>query len=102
MNTSRLTALLAFLISQIPACSHAAPLTAGNILVSRSSAYQLVEFTPAGAVVQTFNIPSPGAATEYLRDAVVGLNGIVYLYNGTFDPVVTILNPTTGVTSDRS
>ncbi len=77
-------------------------LTPGNILITRTNAHQVVEYTPTGTPVQAFNIPSPGGGTETLRDAVVGANGSVYLYNGTFTPAVTTLVPSTGTTSDRT
>jgi hypothetical protein len=82
---------------------HAVPLTPGNILISRLDTFQITEYTPAGAVVQTFNItPSTSAPTESLRDIVVDANGNVQIYNGTFDPVLSSLNPTTGSLSNRT
>ena len=99
IRSSRL--FLALALAPI-AIADAAPLTGGDILVTRQNAHQLVEFTTGGSAVQTFGIPSPGGATETLRDVVVGPNGAVQLYNGTFSPVVTTLTPTTGATADRT
>ena len=86
----------------IAANSHAALFGPGHLLVSREADHILREVTATGALVQTFTIPSTADPSGVLRDVTVGSNGSAYLYNGTFYPVVTTLNPANGTTSDRT
>src|SRR5262249_14501758 len=77
--------------------AQAAPLTTGNILVSdETTPGRIREFTPAGALVQTFNLPPGLPGDGPPRDLVVDRNGNIQIYNGTFSPVLTALNPATG------
>jgi hypothetical protein len=94
LRTGCLAALvLIFSARLVPA--HAAPLTFGNILVSAET-FQLREFTPSGVLVQTFAIPAVPGGDGAPRDIVVDALGNVEIYNGTFLPFLTTLNPTTG------
>lgn len=58
----------------------------GNILVSDGRS--VLEYTPAGVLVQTVSVPYPGPDpfTENTRDLVSDETGHVHVYNGTFDP----------------
>src|SRR5262245_14832486 len=80
--------------------AHAGPLTTGNILVSDEvfgTQGRIREFTPSGVLVQAFTFPTTGQP----RDIVVDANGNIQIYNGTFTPALTTLNPATGaVVSD--
>jgi len=77
----------------------AAPLTPGNILIDDTLPFggdnRVREFTPSGDLVQTFLFPSRGGS-ESPRDLAVDRNGNVEIYNGTFSPVLTTLQPATG------
>ncbi|MBP7747029.1 MAG: hypothetical protein KA383_12950 [Phycisphaerae bacterium] len=88
----------------LPPAVQAATLTPGNLLVSISAAgySTLSEFTTAGSVVQSVNVPypvPPRPTTEVLRDMVVTPGGAVAIYNGTTDPYMTRWAPATGVWS---
>jgi hypothetical protein len=89
-----LAALAALLCSLVAPAVGAAPLTVGNLLVSQSDT--VFECTPAGVVVQSFPVPPAGGGTEWARDLVVGSTGQVHVYNGTFNPTMSSLDPTTG------
>jgi hypothetical protein len=81
-----------------PAHAPAAPLTPGDILVNDETfgPGRLREFTPSGVLVQTFAVPTaPGGDTQP-RDVAVDVNGNVQVYNGTFSPYLTTINPVTG------
>jgi hypothetical protein len=74
----------------------ALPFTPGNILVSNNpfgSTQTLYEVTPAGAAVQTIQVPQ--AADDGARDLALDRFGNVQIFNGTFSPVLTQYNPTT-------
>ncbi len=78
---------------------HAAPLTPGNILVNDevfSAPGRLREFTPSGVLVQTFTVLFAPGGDGQPRDIVVDRDGNVQIYNGTFSPFLTTLNPVTG------
>lgn len=95
-----LTLLLS--IGGSPACSSS--LTPGNILVLKddfgTQPGVVRELTPLGALVQTFDV----ATSEFtgLRDVAVTGDGSLAIYNGTFAPTITVLDPATGVTEDFS
>lgn len=79
----------------------AASLIPGDLLVSSSrlsGSSTLREYSPSGSLVQSFTIPAPASSlpTEYGRDIVVDSSGQVQIYNGTFSPVLTTLNPADG------
>ena len=78
--------------------AHAEVLTPGNILVSDevfTGNGRVREFTPSGQLVQTFSFPlAPGDGQP--RSITVDINGNIQIYNGTFTPYLTGLNPVTG------
>jgi hypothetical protein len=89
-------AILAVLLFGVGNVAHATPLTTGNILVSDevfSGPGRVREFTPAGVLVQTFNFPASPPGDGQPRDLIVDSNGNIQIYNGTFTPVLTTLNP---------
>jgi hypothetical protein len=95
-SRDRLVAVITLLVAVPPAA--AVPFTPGNILVSNNpfgSTQTLYEVTPAGATVQTIQIPQ--AADDGARDLTLDRFGNVQIYNGTFSPVLTQYNPTTNV-----
>lgn len=90
-------------LAAVAPSARADALTTGNILVSTGAFFtshprQVIEFTPIGTMVQFFNVPVPtgGGPTDQVRDLVVGGDGRVYIYNGTFSPTLTVLSPETG------
>lgn len=66
-------------------------LTSGNVIVSTNEV--LHEYTTDGVLVQSIEIPypGPGSATESARDVAVDPRGRAYVYNGTFDPYLSVL-----------
>ncbi len=64
-----------------------------NLLVSFDST--LREYTPNGTMVQSFIIPNAGGDSPRGRDVTVDPNGNAYVYNGTFDPFLSRLDPVT-------
>ncbi len=70
-------------------------LSTGNVLVDNeafSSPSQVSEITPTGSVVHSIHFATPGQP----RAAVMDNNGNIDVYNGTFTPTLTTLNPATG------
>src|SRR5579872_5850820 len=59
------------------------------------------EYTPTGTLVQTWTITS-SFGTEYARDLGVDTSGKIIIYNGTFSPSLTELNPVTGAKTNYS
>ncbi|MDB5293186.1 MAG: hypothetical protein JWL69_4427 [Phycisphaerales bacterium] len=53
------------------------------------------EYTPSGTLVQSWTITSHFSG-ENARDVGVDNSGDIVIYNGTFSPSLTILNPVTG------
>jgi hypothetical protein len=84
-------------------CCFAAALNRSNLIVTwagyPSSFAQ--EYTPTGALVQSWQITG-SFSTEYARDVGVDSAGNVIIYNGTFSPSLTILNPKTGAKTNHS
>jgi hypothetical protein len=69
-----------------------------NILVSTDGAYpqqHFREYTTAGVLVRSVNIP-PGGTAEDARDLAADSNGNVLFYNGTFSPYLSTYNAHTG------
>ena len=87
---------MSLVLGLVSGAAAGAPLTPGNVLVSENDV--LREYTPAGATVQTFPIPYPGGrpGTESARDVFVDASGLVHVYNGTFFPYMSTLDPTSG------
>ena len=75
----------------------AGSLTPGDILVSSTTDLQtnvLREFTPTGTLVQTFTVPTAPGGDAYIRGIATDATGNVQIYNGTFSPFLTTLDPT--------
>jgi len=55
----------------------------------------LREYTTAGALVQSLDVPYPGGrpVTESARGVTVGQDGQAYVYNGTFSPYLSAFDP---------
>lgn len=80
----------------------ALPTTPGNLLVSNHDNNTISEYTRAGQLVQQFALPRSDPNWAELRDLVQGLDGRIHVFNGTFTPWMTTLNPVTGSTSQLS
>lgn len=79
-----------------------AALNPSDLIVSLGGSSSVVrEYTPVGTLVQSWTIPSSGG-TEYARDLGASSGGNIAIYNGTFSPSLTVLNPSTGVTTNYS
>ncbi|MBK9307811.1 MAG: hypothetical protein IPM58_12150 [Nitrospira sp.] len=88
------TAILLILIVVCVDDAQAAPVTPGNILAASWETGLLSEYTSSGTLVQTFSVPDvDGDGFHELRDVKVDSNNGVHLYNGTFDPYLTSLDP---------
>ena len=89
---------LAFgLVATISPSAFAGSLTPGDILVSSTTDLQtsvLREYTTAGNLVQTFSVPIAPGGDAYIRGIATDVTGNVQIYNGTFLPNLTTLNPT--------
>jgi hypothetical protein len=59
----------------------------------------LYEYTTSGSVVQSIAVPYPGGrpGTENVRGVVNGPGGQAYVFNGTFNPYMSWVDPTSGV-----
>jgi len=73
-------------------------LTPGNLLVTHSttgsSGFSLLqEYTPAGELVRTVQLPSFTGPSADVRDLVVDRQGNVQIYNGTAQPRLTTYDP---------
>lgn len=77
-------------------------LTPGNILVSNTKfggdPPMLYEFTPGGVLVQEIDLPNNGGG----RDVVLDSGGLVQVYNGTFDPILSAYDPVAGTFAERT
>lgn len=78
----------------------AATLTPENILVSSKDANTITEYTPSGSIVQTFAVSHP--SNEQVRDLTVDNQGQIHVYNGTFDPILSTIDPETGTVTDTT
>jgi hypothetical protein len=79
--------------------------TPGDILVSSTTDLQtsiLREYTPTGTLVQTFSVPVAPGGDSYIRGIATDTSGNAQIYNGTFNPYLTTLNPTTGTFSNHT
>ena len=102
--------LLLFSLVALAFRLQAAPLNQNNILVVAGAPFSdvappaqqnfVAEFTPGGALVQTFQFTygnrayAPG---ESLRDVAVDQYGSIFAFNGTANPYLTRYSPATGV-----
>ncbi len=73
-------------------------LTPGNVLVTHSptgnSGYSLLqEYTPAGVLVRSIELPSFTGASADVRDVVLDRLGNVQIYNGTGEPRLSTYDP---------
>lgn len=78
-----------------------ATLGPSNLLVSGLSSGTLFEYTPQGALVQQFATPDFSSGFHDLRDIATGPDGRVHMYNGTFAPALTTLDPVSGQITNR-
>ncbi|MEM6817671.1 MAG: hypothetical protein AAF578_02675 [Pseudomonadota bacterium] len=73
---------------------HADPLTPGNLLVTEDGV--IYELTTDGQIIQTIPIEYPGgpsSTSDLGRDLVVSESGLIHVFNGTFDPFVSSIDP---------
>ena len=77
----------------------AGPFTPGNLIVGSQtpgrSDQRITEYRLDGTVVQTLVAPLPPASSDPYnpRDLVVGDDGRLHVYNGTFDPFLSTYDP---------
>src|ERR1700722_13280403 len=75
-------------LSALAGPTMAAALTAGNIVVatgfSDESTPKLAEFTPAGALVQSFSITTPNGTQNVISGIAVGPSSQPYVFVGNF------------------
>ena len=85
------------LVATTSASAWAGSFTPGDILVSSTTDLQtslLREYTPTGTLVQTFSVPIAPGGDSYSRGVATDASGNAQIYNGTFSPYLTTLNPT--------
>lgn len=83
----------------------AGSLTPGDILVSSTQDLQtnvLREYTPTGSLVQTFSVPIAPGGDSFIRGIATDSAGNVQIYNGTFSPYLTTLNPSSDSFSNHT
>ena len=98
---------LGMLLSSLTISAGAATLTPGRILVttdqSATPANTLYEYTTGGVKTQTFAVPYPTTPRDnYVRDIAVTPSGTVQIFNGTFAPVLTTLDPASGAVAHHT
>lgn len=81
----------------------ASGLTGGDLLVT-DGARRVYEYTPLGALVQTFNVPVPawqsnGGGADTIHDVAVTKSGKLVVYDGTFSAGISSLDTKTGIWS---
>lgn len=91
--------LMSALLGAAASFAEAEPPTPGNILVTSQN--QICEYTPDGLLVSCIEVPYPGGrpGTEVCRDLVIDRDGKINVFNGTFEPYLSVLDPNTGVWS---
>jgi hypothetical protein len=97
-------AILVFLI--VGLTSHvalASPFSPGSRLLVFGDGL-IGEFAPNGLLIQTIDVPYPGGrpATEIVRDITLNSDGTLSIYNGTFDPHLTIFDAETNTFTHRT
>jgi PEP-CTERM motif len=93
------------LIATTTFSARGASLTPGDILVSSTTDLQtsvLREYTPTGTLVQTFSVPIAPGGDSYIRGIATDSSGNVQIYNGTFNPYLTTLDPATSSFSNHT
>ena len=74
----------------------AAPFGQDSILVSIEDD-QIREYGPTGTLIQTISVPypiNPAPSSARVRDLVITQSGQLAIFNGTFDPYVSVHDPT--------
>jgi hypothetical protein len=91
-------------IAAVTGAVFGASFTPGNLVVTYEN--NLLEYTLAGALVQSTSIPYPGGASctpcEHARDVAVPGFDRAHVYNGTFDPYMSTFNAATGTWSHQT
>ncbi len=89
----------------LPRAAAAASFTPGDILVSTTtseSVQTLREYTPTGTLVQTYFVPTAPGGDSFNRGIATDSSGNVQIYNGTFSPYLTTLNPTANTLTNHT
>ena len=95
---------IALIATTSPSAS-AGTFTQGDILVSSTTDLQtniLREYTPTGTLVQSFSVPVAPGGDAYVRGIATDSAGNVQIYNGTFSPYLTTLDPTTSTFTNHT
>jgi hypothetical protein len=88
-----------------PRAALAGVLTPGDILVSSTTDLHtnvLREYTPTGTLVQTFSVPIAPGGDAFIRGIATDTSGNVQIYNGTFSPYLTTLDPSTSTFANHT
>ncbi len=84
----------------------AATLTTGDVVVAvgfgSQATTKFAEYTPAGALVQSYSISVPAGTSNVISGIAVGPNSVPYVYVGNFKPVLWTVNPATGTMSTET
>ncbi len=80
----------------------ASPIQPQNLLVSDLDSGVLTEYSRQGTVIQKFNTPDFADGFHDLRDIIEGTDGRIHMFNGTFTPQMTTLNPVTNKFSNMT
>ncbi len=97
MRWQRLMGIAIGLLATTSPPAWAGNLTPGDILVSSTTDFQtsvLREYTTTGTLVQTFSVPIAPGGDAFIRGIATDGTGKVQIYNGTFSPYLTTLDPT--------
>jgi len=93
LRSAILVLAMIFSLASFDTLSRAQDLTPGNVLVGTTDNL-LTEYTPAGTKVQVLQIPLWGNPDfDHARDVDMLPNGMIAVYNGTFNPVLSIFSP---------
>lgn len=97
----RIAAVVAVIVLLSSICL-AAPLNSSDLIISwtGSSSSYAQEYTLSGALVQSWTIPT--FAAENAHGVGVDASGNVIVYNGTFSPSLTVIDPITGTRTNYS
>jgi hypothetical protein len=89
--------------SLVASRAQATALNSNDLIVSWAGypASYVQEYTPSGTLVQSWKITAT-FSTEYARGVAVDNLGNIIIYNGTFSPSLSILNPSTGSMTNYS